>query len=334
MSKEYCNFAPVVIPTLCRSSCFVQCIESLAKCEGANKTDVYIGLDYPSNDHQWKGYEIILNYLNTAKLPFKSLNVIKRESNLGVYGPQSNLNSLCNQLWKDNDRLIISEDDNIFSPNFLKFMNKGLELFKDDKTVDSICGYLNLNYKDIKTNGNTYFRCPCACCWGMGIWKDRIEELNKISTKYFRNSLSFKNIVKTIKLGRNTFLAYLASMCPVKCFWMNDVNMTIRMVIDDKCQIVPTTSLVRNIGVMSGENFTGCAYEIASLFLSQEISSEKDFHFIGTGNEYQCLNIQRWVKNELLFHKKFHWTTWQEVLKKTIKRVIKIIMGDFGWTPK
>lgn len=41
------NFAPVIIPTLCRYEHFKECLESLSRCTWAEKTEVYIGLDYP-----------------------------------------------------------------------------------------------------------------------------------------------------------------------------------------------------------------------------------------------------------------------------------------------
>lgn len=45
------------------------------------------------------------------------------------------------QVEKRFDRYISTEDDNEFSPNFLVYMNKGLELYKDDPKVLAICGY-------------------------------------------------------------------------------------------------------------------------------------------------------------------------------------------------
>ena len=42
------NLAPVIIPTLCRYDHFKRLMESLNKCTWADKTDVYIGLDYPA----------------------------------------------------------------------------------------------------------------------------------------------------------------------------------------------------------------------------------------------------------------------------------------------
>ena len=49
------NLAPVIIPTLCRYDHFKRLMESLNKCTWADKTDVYIGLDYPAKEEHRDG---------------------------------------------------------------------------------------------------------------------------------------------------------------------------------------------------------------------------------------------------------------------------------------
>ena len=48
-------YAPIYIPTLCRYEHFKQCIESLAQCEGASETEVYVALDYPAKESHLEG---------------------------------------------------------------------------------------------------------------------------------------------------------------------------------------------------------------------------------------------------------------------------------------
>lgn len=331
--KTLSQYAPVVIPTLCRAECFIPCLESLSRCAGAEHTDVYIALDYPLKDSHWEGYNKIVTYLESQSFPFKSTNIVKREKNYGVGGANSNVNVIFKELWKKYDRIIFTEDDNVFSPNFLLYINKGLDLFEDDRHVDSICGYLN--YNGVIKEKNTFYRCPnYYSAWGVATWKNRIEDRRKITTEYFRKSLSIKNLVKMAKLGRGRFLSYLSAICPTNYLWQNDVNLSTYLILEGKTQIRPTISLVKNIGVVSGENFSGCSNEIADLYLNQPVSTDNSFEFIGTGYEYQQENIKFRVQQEKLFHKKYHWLTWQVVLKKTIKYFIKIILSDFGHKSK
>ena len=134
--KKYPVYAPVVIPTLCRFEHFKRCIDSLSRCTGAEFTDVYIGLDYPLKDSHWEGYRKICDYLEHFTGSFH-LIVVKRDKN---YGFRGNIRDLIEQVRCDYDRYILSEDDNEFAPNFLEYMNVGLEKYKDDPNVLRICG--------------------------------------------------------------------------------------------------------------------------------------------------------------------------------------------------
>src|SRR5574344_1403880 len=170
------KYSPVAIPTLCRYEHLIKCIESLSKCTGADQTDVFVALDYPAIEAHWEGYNKINAYLkNCGNLGFKKLHIIKRKTNIGIgKGKISNLKLLVDDIFKTSDRVIISEDDNVFSPNFLEYVDKGLDLFENDKTVLSINGYSH-SYP-FKFNGNNHFRHNTDfSAWGYGIWKDRYE---------------------------------------------------------------------------------------------------------------------------------------------------------------
>ena len=54
-------YAPVVIPTLNRFEHFKQCLESLERCNNADKTEVYVALDYPPSDKYVEGGEKLMS---------------------------------------------------------------------------------------------------------------------------------------------------------------------------------------------------------------------------------------------------------------------------------
>ena len=87
------------------------------------------------------------------------------------------------------DRWIFSEDDNVFSPNFLVYINKGLEKFKNDKSVFAINGYRH--FYNVKFKENTFFRQNIDfSAWGYGIWKDRYEQMtHNMTREYLRKCL-------------------------------------------------------------------------------------------------------------------------------------------------
>ena len=64
--EEKMIYAPVVIPTLCRSTHFKRTVESLKRNGWAKYTDVYIGLDYPPAEKYEQGWKEICEYLETS----------------------------------------------------------------------------------------------------------------------------------------------------------------------------------------------------------------------------------------------------------------------------
>ncbi|MGN0156285.1 MAG: hypothetical protein ACI39N_03470, partial [Lachnospiraceae bacterium] len=72
------------------------------------------------------------------------------------------------------DRLIFTEDDNEFSPNFLDFMNKGLTLFENEENVYAICGHRN-NKGYTCGEANIFFSFEMSP-WGYATWKWKEEK--------------------------------------------------------------------------------------------------------------------------------------------------------------
>ena len=117
------KYAPIYIPTLCRSEHFIRLMESLRKNTWAKYTDVYIALDYPAKDSQKDGYNKICEYLKEDFTEFASFNLIKRDKN---YGSSRNSKEILEYISSKYDRFIRTDDDCEFSPNFLEYINLSL----------------------------------------------------------------------------------------------------------------------------------------------------------------------------------------------------------------
>jgi len=295
-------YAPVIIPTLNRYDHFRQCLESLERCKGADKTEVYIGLDYPPLDSEGnmiakysKGWEKINAYLyeKEAKNGFLKLIVIRRDHNCGVGTLDSNSSRLKKFIFDRFDRCIISEDDNVFSPNFLEFINKGLEKYKDDSTILSINGYSHPYH--FRFDGNNYFHHNVDfSAWGYGIWKNRFEKYSKEirEEEIFHKTFSLKNIGRVKKIGYNRLLTYICSCLQptMKYSRISDSVLTTYMAIKGMTLIMPSVSKVRNIGWdKSGLSFekiemTEDLIKKGEKHLFQIIDNENSFEF--EGNPY------------------------------------------------
>lgn len=177
-------YAPVLIYTLNRVSHLKRCIDSLKKNIHAEKTEIYISVDYPPSEKYLKGYEEVKKYLNAGINGFREVYVYFHKSNLG---PHYNRLFLINKVMEEHDRYIETEDDSEFSGNFLDYMNKGLEMFEDDLEIYAITAMgepFRLEYKDVNV-----VKSVILPIHGMGTWSKKVNELNKIDGRvYFKES--------------------------------------------------------------------------------------------------------------------------------------------------
>lgn len=313
-------YSPVIIPTLNRYEHFRECLESLEHCVDADKTTVYIGLDYPPSEKHVDGWKKIDNYLNwkESNNSFYKLVVIRRQENCGLNGENSNASLLYKHLKQIGyDRYIISEDDNVFSPNFLVYINKGLEKFKNNNRILCICGYTHpyqLKFKD-----NTFFFHNVYCsAWGQGRWVSKVEEYDQWKDPhYFRNSFSLKNLIKMFKVGRRKVVIYLRLCRNYNTVPMTDYNLGTYAVVNNMNVVCPTMSLVRNIGCDgTGLSFHEVNDEYTNAMRTQPISDAYDFKFIGNGFEYYNKN-RKILRNGFIGN-----PSWKQVIKELLKYII------------
>lgn len=244
-------YAPVIIPTLCRYEHLVRCVESLRKCTGASETDLYIGLDYPANQKHWDGYNKICEYLPTVT-GFKNLFIIKREENFGVL---RNPRDLIARVKEKYDRYIFSEDDNEFAPNFLEYMNHGLNTYKDDTNVIAICGFADpfVSYDCMKDYQYNHYPMIGYNAWGVGIWFDKKPVLIPCDDILFSTRLFFK--AYRLKEG----MALHRMFARRRRHATNDLEWRVYCALNHKYCIFPSVSKVRNWG------FDGSGHNCSSL---------------------------------------------------------------------
>jgi len=269
------QYAPVFITTLCRDVHFKRCIESLSKCTHADKTDLIIALDYPLNDSHWKGYEIIKKYLKTIS-GFKNIIIFEREKNLGARE-----NRLVGMKWinRKYDRYILSEDDNEFSPNFLDYINKGLDKFEDDENVLTVCGYcfpieIPESYKF------NYYYYQRFAAWGYGTWVNKtptsfVWDYHKL-TEFMGN----KKYVKKLKKQAERHYYKVKDCIKNKMTITGDgVGLLINIMQNTYC-VYPTLSKVRN----HGHDGTGihCGTILNNPYAKQKIDTDSYYEYQDT----------------------------------------------------
>lgn len=305
---EIKTYAPILIPTLNRYEHFCRCVESLAKCTHANQTELIIGLDYPPNDKYYDGWKRICDYLPSIKGFFK-ITVIKREYN---YGAVKNIQELEEYAHNYYDRYILTEDDNEFSPNFLDFINKGLEAYKDNPKVLGICGY-NYPNLDMSSYDRDYYFSHEMSAWGWGSW------FNERCTKA---QLTIQDPAYLYKLIKNISFRLFMSNGMKRCNllynigreFLGDAYYTYYEWNCDMYCMFPKLSLVRNLGhdgsgLHCGDSKGHDPY--CSQIIDERISFDDAFDIPVCYNK----QIQRILKS-------FQRSNWKYKIKKVVLLVL------------
>ena len=313
------TYYPVIIPTLNRYQHFKECIESLSACTHSNKTEIIIGLDYPPSEKYVAGWKLIKEYIPTIT-GFKKVTVFEHDKNLGAFGNTDFLRSYVTQKY---DAYIYTEDDNVFSPCFLDYMDKCLEKYSDDENIIAVSGYMNpIEWSDIKTSN--VIRMKDYMAWGIGIWKRTWNELEKnMPNEYMKYVCSHRNQLKKLKNNyRELYQLIFWTKSKPELNTRCDFTIACYCIINNKCVINPTFSLVRNNGYDgSGVN---CGYQEDNSNSLQKISNESTF------------SIKDTLTEEMLDKCQIEWNKWKNKdftnnQKKDAKQayVIFMIFGYF-----
>ena len=232
---------PIVIPTLNRYEHFKRCVESLARCTGADETELVIGLDYPPADKYVAGYKQIKEYI-PAITGFKKVTCFEHKENFGAYNNSIFLREYAS---KHYDAYIYTEDDNEFSPCFLEFMNKGLEMYKDDPKVQTVGGYTPECLYG-KSDDQLIFSFE-TCAWGFGLWFEKEMVFQKVPYSFYESVLQSSK--KSLKIFCNfpMLLGMLISMVRNKTRYGDVMRCTYNL-FNDSYMVRPSISMSRNWG--------------------------------------------------------------------------------------
>lgn len=268
---------PVVIPTLNRYNHFVNCVESLSRCYLALETELVVGVDYPPSEKYVEGFNQICNFIPSIK-GFGKVTVFYHKHNLG---PVGNLRFLKDYCFSKYDALIITEDDNVFAPCFLDFMNKALCLYSEDERILSVSGYSPIGVKN--SSGYTAYLSKDNNGWGLGLWKSKEKKLCGLlcDDSYFKSVL--RSPLKGLKILKTYPMLYLMLHIMVRDGenWGDAKRATVN-IIENKFQVRPICSLVRN------EGFDGSGVNCSSQPLAQSelvMNETFDMRLFDNGND-------------------------------------------------
>jgi len=160
------TLAPVILFCYKRLDTLKQTIESLQQNYLADETELFVFSDGPKNAEDGLVIADVRNYLKTIT-GFKKIAIKEAIQNTGLANSIiGGVTEIINQY----DKVIVLEDDLVTSRNFLIYMNRGLDHYKDNPKIFSITGF-SIPIKGLNENSVYFTQRANSCGWGT--WKDR-----------------------------------------------------------------------------------------------------------------------------------------------------------------
>jgi FkbM family methyltransferase len=157
--------APVALFAYRRPDHLARTLAALTANAEAGRTVLYVFSDAARGEEDDAAVAAVRALIATID-GFAAVHHVARDENFGL---ARNIVSGVSQVLSQHERVIVLEDDIVVSPHFLRFMNEGLDLYRDEPQVGSLSGYA---YPTDIPLPETYF-IRGADCWGWATWRDR-----------------------------------------------------------------------------------------------------------------------------------------------------------------
>jgi hypothetical protein len=181
------KFAPIIVFAFNRPRHLKKTLDALAACPESQSSDLRIYCDAARKDSEAEQVAAVRS-LAKSESRFASCTVIEATINMGL---ARSIIAGVTATVEQFGRVIVLEDDIVVTPNFLKFMNSGLDFYDSKPEVASVCAYMY----PINPDGlpPTFFL-KGTDCWGWATWKrawdifepDGIKLLNQINSRNLR----------------------------------------------------------------------------------------------------------------------------------------------------
>lgn len=179
------TYSPIVLFVYNRISSVRDVVQSLLKNKEASYSDLFVYSDGGKNNEDWERVKEIRGFIKGVS-GFKSVTIIERDKNIGL---ANSIIAGVSEIVEKFGKVIVVEDDLIVSSYFLKYMNDGLNLYKEDDRVGSINAFFYGVSEDLPES--FFLRLPDS--WGWGTWKNRWKLFEPDAKKLF-DEIQNKNL--------------------------------------------------------------------------------------------------------------------------------------------
>lgn len=187
------QLAPIVLFTYNRLDHLQETISALKRNHLSDKSILFVYSDGAKDEADVLKVNHVRQYLHTVT-GFGDIQITERDKNFGL--AHSIIDGVSNVM-QQFGKAIVVEDDLFSAPNFLRFMNKSLDFYREKPDIFSISGYCP-PIKIPATYPHDVFLFYRINSWGWASWRDRWQKVDWdvpdfdsfIQNKKLRNSFN------------------------------------------------------------------------------------------------------------------------------------------------
>ncbi len=230
--------APIVIFVYNRADRIKKLIESLRENPEAKESALYIFSDGAKNEAAVAKVQAVRDYIDSIPQQeiFGEVNISKSKVNKGL---APSIITGVTEVMNRHGKAIIIEDDNIVSPDFLDYMNRGLEYYKNNEKIWAISGF-SRTMTFPKNYEHDIYIMQRISSYTWASWKDRWDKTDwevKDYPKFLWNRKMRKHFDKC---GADRSLMLDAQMCGKISSWA--IRFEYSMVRNDMYSVLPCVS--------------------------------------------------------------------------------------------
>ena len=268
--------SPVLISAYSRPDHLKRCLESLQDCDFSENTDVFITIDAPLTSDVRDLNKENHSVANMDWI-FKSVNVVSQEKNTD--GEIIKIEA--KRLLKKYGKVIMMEEDNIFSIDFLRYMNWALNEYESTESILSVSGWSPDD--ESYSNLSSVYKYQGYCSWGAGLWESKSKDLIVSREEHFN---FFINKLSNISLSINYFSNVDHLIKGIYRYFLKnheagDRYINLKIFCEDSFSLYPGISRVRN----TGHDGSGINCKISEEHLSQRIASLSESFYIESSKD-------------------------------------------------
>lgn len=172
---------PLLIFAFNRPEHFEKCLQSILRCHDLELVEIFVIIDGPRNKNDINDISKV-HYI-AKHLLHKKGNIIENEKNYGLY---KSISKYVSKKVNEFGKVIVVEDDLIVAKNFIRYMIKALEYYKDNDQVMQISGFMYDLPNQDKHNRTRLL--PITSTWGWATWRKswkHFQDFNEVDVKNF-----------------------------------------------------------------------------------------------------------------------------------------------------